>query len=113
MNFCLHLFCLYFLLVVSAESRNLDLDDDNPFFQHEKPYIDKILLKADEENQVLKITINWMNFIFIIDDCILDHLIIDDTVSFTDLDLRFRNDYFWVGFDHFWGKLHFLRQLGQ
>ncbi len=35
------------------------------------------------------------------------------TVSFRDLDRRYRDNYFWVDFDHFWRELHFLRQLGQ
>jgi hypothetical protein len=38
---------------------------------------------------------------------------IRSTVSFTDLDFRYRDDYFWVNFDHFWSELHFLRQLRQ
>jgi hypothetical protein len=29
------------------------------------------------------------------------------TVSLTDLDLRYRDDYFCVGFDHFWPELRF------
>jgi hypothetical protein len=32
---------------------------------------------------------------------------VSPTMSFTDLHLRYRDDYFWVGFDHFWRELRF------
>ncbi len=35
------------------------------------------------------------------------------TVSFADLDLRWRDDYFCVSFDHFWHELRFLTPLVQ
>jgi hypothetical protein len=42
------------LLIVSAESLNLDFKDENPFFQQEKGTADILLSPSvDEEKQVL------------------------------------------------------------